>query len=607
MKIRETPIAVIDFETTGRYTPTDRIVEATVVRIEPGGSLNVAFDSLINPQRSIDYEATQVHGITSRDVRDAPTFEEAASHFFEAVSDCVIASYNIYFDMPFLRNEMNLLGISEELPHFCVMYLRSAIQGGGKMKLGEACRETGIALKNSHHALDDTYATAELLNYLLDSRWNVSTFRDLAAIKEYKFWESFKHDLVPWDIASKLPQNTNLKSRSLSKTNVQPKANNTTLAKPVVIIKPKIENNKPQNMEPRGNPVALFNAIKNGKLEIVTVLLRNNPQWIDAKDQKGKTLLHHAVAAENLEIVQFLVENGVNTDIKDAEGISPLWLSMVGEGWEEVGKNLEIARYLIELGAEVNECNRSGCTLLQIAEYNDSDLAKMLIEYGAEESINEVGRDWEKVKWWLERNPSLIDIEIIDEEGESATLLHYAAAGNGANVEVLKYLVSRGADVNAKSDGGASPLHWAATHNTNVEVLKYLVSQGADIGVKTEDGISPLHSAAYNSNVEIMKYLASQGADINAKTKEGWTPLHEAAGWQSNIEGLKCLVSQGANVNAKLDDGRTPLHQAAERNSNSDVLRYLVSQGANVNAKKTRAKHRLTLPTRKRRNEFYEQ
>jgi len=215
LEVRKTPIAVIDFETTGLYADSSRIVEASVVRIEPGGKLNVAFDSLVNPQCRIDFEATRVHGITERDVRNAPTFKEVSSHFFKAISDCVIASYNIYFDMPFLRKEMNLLRITDELPHFCIMWLRSAIRGGGKVKLEDACKTAGIPLENSHHALPDTIAAANLLNHLLDFKRNVSTFKELAAIKKAcKFWSSFNHGLVPCTIHSKLPQGAGLRPRS---------------------------------------------------------------------------------------------------------------------------------------------------------------------------------------------------------------------------------------------------------------------------------------------------------------------------------------------------------------------------------------------------------
>jgi ankyrin repeat protein len=84
----------------------------------------------------------------------------------------------------------------------------------------------------------------------------------------------------------------------------------------------------------------------------------------------------------------------------------------------------------------------------------------------------------------------------------------------------LKYLVSRGADVNARNNDVATPLHYVAHHNPdNIEVFRYLVSQGAGVNAKNNGGWIPLHeAAAHNSNVEVLRYLVSvPGADVNAR------------------------------------------------------------------------------------------
>jgi len=55
--------------------------------------------------------------------------------------------------------------------------------------------------------------------------------------------------------------------------------------------------------------------------------------------------------------------------------------------------------------------------------------------------------------------------------------------------------------------------------------VKYLVSQGADVHAKTNMGYTPLHVVRY---VDTAKYLVSQGADVNAKMGNGKTPLDVA-------------------------------------------------------------------------------
>jgi ankyrin repeat protein len=104
------------------------------------------------------------------------------------------------------------------------------------------------------------------------------------------------------------------------------------------------------------------------------------------------------------------------------------------------------------------------------------------------------------------------DVKAVEAEGfyAGATLLHTAAAD--CNVAVVKYLVSKGADVNAPDNWGWTPLHRAARDNSNVEVLKYLVSQGADANVKNKGGATPLAMAmTMGKHPRTIAYLESIG------------------------------------------------------------------------------------------------
>ncbi len=55
--------------------------------------------------------ATEIHGITDRDVLDAPRFEDLARELLHALSGCVVAAHNVYFDLRFLRFELDRLGL----------------------------------------------------------------------------------------------------------------------------------------------------------------------------------------------------------------------------------------------------------------------------------------------------------------------------------------------------------------------------------------------------------------------------------------------------------------------------------------------------------------
>jgi len=153
-------------------------------------------------------------------------------------------------------------------------------------------------------------------------------------------------------------------------------------------------------------------------------------------------------------------------------------------------------------------------------------------------------------------------------------------AGAKGNLQDVKSLIKRGADINAQDKfSGWTPLHFAAFYN-ELDALKLLVQLGADVNTQDKSGWTPLHYAARDDKLDALKFLVQLGADINAKNKDGRTPLHDAA-LNNELDALKLLVQLGADVNAKNKDGRTPLHFAAFYNE-LDALKFLVQHGADV-------------------------
>ena len=178
--------------------------------------------------------------------------------------------------------------------------------------------------------------------------------------------------------------------------------------------------------------------------------------------------------------------------------------------------------------------------------------------------------------------------------------LHYAAARKWR--EMVEILIDGGADVNVKEGGngytndpGYTPLHyavWSYWPSEETATAKLLLDRGADVNARSEHGGTPLHSAA-TGHVNATKLLLDRGADVNAETNNGRTPLHQAAQFQFNFAGtdiVKLLLDHGANINAKIADGwdagKTPLHFAARDTTSVDVAKMLVARGAEINVKK---------------------
>ncbi len=114
------------------------------------------------------------------------------------------------------------------------------------------------------------------------------------------------------------------------------------------------------------------------------------------------------------------------------------------------------------------------------------------------------------------------DIDSRDAAGQTA-LMYAADAGQ---MEVVRYLVANGADVNAESDGlgRGTALIYAAASN-RIDVVKYLLEHGADVDATTRRKETALFWAGAQGNVEVVKILLDNGADRTLTNKKDQTAL----------------------------------------------------------------------------------
>ena len=125
-------------------------------------------------------------------------------------------------------------------------------------------------------------------------------------------------------------------------------------------------------------------------------------------------------------------------------------------------------------------------------------------------------------------------------------------------MDIIKYLIERGADINNKC-GGTPPLYWAA-YCHRLDVVEFLVLIGADVN-GADNGMTALHWAS-SRDLAMVKFLVGKGANVNAISEDtGATPLHWASG---NLPIVEFLVEKGADFRIADESGQTPLHFAAE-------------------------------------------
>jgi len=147
------------------------------------------------------------------------------------------------------------------------------------------------------------------------------------------------------------------------------------------------------------------------------------------------------------------------------------------------------------------------------------------------------------------------------------------------NIEQIRLLLSKGADINAQDEEEMTSLQHAVQEG-KMEVVQLLVEAGADLNAGSW---TPLCVAVEKDYTAIAEYLIDHGADINVPS--GWTPLQQAP-LSSSIEMVGLLIEAGADVNA---GPRTALHIAA-RGARKDIMELLLQKGADINAKDSRGR-----------------
>lgn len=219
------------------------------------------------------------------------------------------------------------------------------------------------------------------------------------------------------------------------------------------------------------------------------------------------------------------------------------------------GKKQQIEELCNIYGNNIIEtCAQGGSTALHWGAFNgDLEMVKLLVQKGA-------------------------DINHKTDQGIS-TLSISVQQGH---LEVIRYLIEQGADIHAKNEDGYTAFHWSV-EGGHIDVVKYFVEQGTDIGLQGINGNTPLHFSAEKGYLDCLKYLCEQGADIHAKNKWGYTALLASAR-AGHLDCVKYLHRQGCDVNSSNKKGHTAL-LASAKNGHLDCLKYLIQQGAKINEK----------------------
>uniref|UniRef100_UPI00358FCEC6 death-associated protein kinase 1-like n=1 Tax=Myxine glutinosa TaxID=7769 RepID=UPI00358FCEC6 len=164
---------------------------------------------------------------------------------------------------------------------------------------------------------------------------------------------------------------------------------------------------------------------------------------------------------------------------------------------------------------------------------------------------------------------------IVPQHGESA--IHIAAACG--NINILEFLVSRGARVDATDKHGANAVYFAARQG-HVEAIRFLKERNCPLDGQDKSRETPMHVAARYDVLDVVEYLCQAGAKPNLQDQEMETALHCAA-WHGHIIVSQVLCRAGWNPNLQNRGGETALLNAAARGYR-EIVHDLLESGAQL-------------------------
>jgi ankyrin len=346
----------------------------------------------------------------------------------------------------------------------------------------------------------------------------------------------------------------------------------------------------------------LMAAARAGTAEGAALLLDRGVA-IDATDRNSQgTALMVAVREDQPAVAKLLIARGAQVNAKTRPGAEPRWvlpnsvpgfghgIGIVRGGLPPRGSRapvsgslspllyaardgrLEIARMLVDAGAEIEQTDGNGITpLISAITNNHPDVARLLIDRGA--NIKAVD--------WYGRTPLWAAVETRNMDVDNASFVN--SIDRAPFLGLIQVLLDKGADPNVRMKE-VPPIRRAFLRVTG------------SLSWVDFTGQTPFVTAALAGDVSVMRLLLEHGADPKIPTFEGTTALMAAAGvnWVVDqtydegpaalLEAVKLCYDLGLDVNAVNTMGLTAVHGAANRGSD-DIIRFLAEKGARLDVK----------------------
>ena len=348
----------------------------------------------------------------------------------------------------------------------------------------------------------------------------------------------------------------------------------------------------------------LIQLAENNDYSGIVYAVQNSDVNINMTDGAGFTALHVASWNGYIDIARYLLDKGANPNILSKAGNTPLSFAspniknlLVNYGAFEQDKNITLPRMLYSPNIYMGNSAPTPSPV-QISNIVSNIITNIsnFIENTTYVSNTYRIFDYPKKSYNLLTNLSpeeSIAIHNWDVDGNNS--IHQAA--ESGELEKIQELVNRGVNPKTRNRNGDTALRFAAEKNHKDIVVYLLETIGLDVNSANNAGTTALIIATFNNNPDMIQYLGHMGANVNqtaqaavnrtvdgeerSSTVSNWTALMAASQLGYN-ESIEELLNNGANLNATDSDDWNALLFAVQ-NDHVSTAELLIERGINFN------------------------
>lgn len=284
-------------------------------------------------------------------------------------------------------------------------------------------------------------------------------------------------------------------------------------------------------------------AIGNDDLLAFKSLVEAEPALVLAHDTNVKaTLLHVAASQGSDDICSFLIRKGADVNARDSVGGTPLEAAVFND-------RLHVVNMLLDAGADVHLGRTRDNAFFLSLWTKDTALVHTLIEHGCSASRPDA----------------------------SGVLPIYVAASSGT-ADVIRVLLSAGADICGGRPDSCKTAWWAAT-DSSVEKMDFLRTLGADLNYSSGPGESVLAQALLFQHWNLARYLVRHGARVTL-ANDPYPPMCRIARASDDTDLASFFLRHGASVNTVQKRSGSSALMIAILNKNKRMALWLLEHGA---------------------------